>query len=128
MSFLLHPPTVHFPIALLLIGSLIELGGARWPSWQASGQLMQRIGLWSALLAILTGFISVALAFAALQPHLGWLNAHAALGLGITALYWRLVMGRTALSWQARRRWLILGCALIVLSGWMGGKLTLWIH
>lgn len=126
MNILLHPPTVHFPVALLLIGSIIELNAARWPSLglQQAAAVMLRIGWWSCLLALATGLASIALDWGFAQQHLGLINAHAATALLLTGLYWRIVIARPPLVGSTRRRLLSLGIACILGVGWLGGRLV----
>ncbi|HYF62531.1 MAG TPA: DUF2231 domain-containing protein [Herpetosiphonaceae bacterium] len=122
--YLLHPATVHFPIALLLAGSALELwaGTRERADLLGAARLMLRFGWWAALAATLTGFATLAFSWQSAQAVLGWINAHAATSLIIVDVYWRVALART--TPQARRRLLIAGSALIILTGWLGGHLA----
>lgn len=122
--YLLHPSTVHFPIALLLVGSAIELwaGPRQRPDLLAAARWLLRIGWWAAMAATLTGFATLALTWQSAQAVLGWVNAHAATSLIIVGVYWRVALART--TPRARRNLLIAGSALIILTGWLGGHLA----
>ena len=118
---LLHGPTVHFPIALLLLGSWLELLRPHSEREQLIAAFMLRWGWWSALLASLTGLLSVAWRWQRLQAQPELLNTHAATSLLILGVYWRLVSGQPPVT--KRRLWLCCGCGLIVLTGFFGGRL-----
>ena len=94
------------------------------------------LGWLGTLLAVATGTLDAARQlFGTASPRddaLGWINAHALVGLSIVAVYWQ--------AWQIRRRnpgvladpamrrgyltRLILGIALVVLDGWLGGHMV----
>ena len=121
----IHPATVHFPIALLLVGSLGELWAMRRDRADivAASRVMLSIGWWTALVATLSGFVTLALEWQRAQTYLDWINAHAATSLIIVGVYWRIVLGKPQPA-TTRRTLLIIGSALIVLTGWLGGYLA----
>jgi uncharacterized membrane protein len=125
MTLTLHPPSVHFPVALLLVGSILELWVLRRPNSDRliASRLMLRIGWWFALLATLTGLSTLVFNRERIERDLGWINAHALTSLIIVAVYWRLVIGRPV-SPLLRQRLLLLGILLIALTGWLGGRLA----
>ncbi|HEY1013892.1 MAG TPA: DUF2231 domain-containing protein [Herpetosiphonaceae bacterium] len=119
----LHPATVHFPLALLLAGSLIELLARPESPWRASAGHMLLLGWWGAVAAALAGMLDAGLRWERTQELLGWVNGHGLAGLAIVAVYWRLTLGRRQ-SEPARRRWLAAGVGLLLLTGWLGGHLV----
>ena len=124
----IHPASVHFPIALLFVGSALELWRRRKPgpapdAMLAASRLMLRIGWWGALLAFATGLATIALDLDQTQRLIGWINGHVAASLAIIGVYWRLGLSRP-LPDRTRVILLALGMALIVLTGWLGGALA----
>lgn len=119
----LHPATVHLPLALLLVGSLIELRARPESPWRASAVHMLLIGWWGALAAALAGMLDAGLRWERTQALLGWVNGHGLGGLAIVAVYWRLTLGRRQPA-ATRRRWLAAGIGLLLLTGWLGGHLV----
>jgi uncharacterized membrane protein len=133
-----HPLTVHLPIGLLLGNALLTLLYLRRgdPTFETSAYHCLWIGWLGALLAIAAGTFDAARhLFAAANPRgdaLGWINAHALVGFAILVIYWQ--------AWQIRRRnpgvlanptarrgylaRLVIGVALLVLDGWLGGHLV----
>ena len=133
-----HPLTVHLPIGLLLGHALLTVlylrSGDR--AFETSAFHCLWLGWLGTLLALATGTLdAVRQLFSAANPRgdaLGWINAHALVGLAILVVYWQ--------TWQARRRnpgllgdsaarrgYLVrvaLGVALLVLDGWLGGRLV----
>ncbi len=133
-----HPLTVHLPIGLLLGNMLLTVlylrRGDR--AYDVSAFHCLWLGWFGTLLAIATGTLDAARQlFAPANPRgdaLGWINAHALVGLAILVVYWQ--------AWQQRRRnpavlddlharrsylaRLGLGLALVALDGWLGGHLV----
>lgn len=136
--YTIHPLTVHLPIGLLLGNALLTLLYLRRGDRSLETAAFHCLWLGALLLlpAIATGtFEAVQLLFAASNPRddaLGWINAHALVGVAALVVYWQ--------AWQARRRnpallddpvrrrgylgWLAAGVGLLVLSGWIGGHMV----
>jgi uncharacterized membrane protein len=139
----LHPATVHFPIALLLVGSL---AGLLYLWWQPRPELciltwwLLFLGWVGAGVAALTGL----LAQGNLPPQAPFtvvLNGHITSGLALivvyAALFYRVWLFRNRrratdpddlLDLPSARPWLtllfLLGMALVVIGGWLGGHLV----
>jgi uncharacterized membrane protein len=134
----IHPLTVHLPIGLLL-GNALLTGlylRRRSPALEISAFYCLWLGWIGTLPAIIAGtFDAVQQLFGTPTPRndaLGWINAHALVGILLLVIYWQ--------AWQARRRQptilddplarrgylarLALGLALLVLDGWLGGHLV----
>jgi uncharacterized membrane protein len=134
----LHPFTVHLPIGLL-IGNAIMTALYLWRgdrSLETAAYHCLWLGWLLLLPAVVTGTIDAARqVFDPLHPRedaLVWVNAHALAGVAIMIVYWQ--------AWQARRRnpailddagarrgylaLLTLGAMLVVLTGWLGGRLV----
>lgn len=136
MSFLLplHPRLVHFPVALLITGSvaalLYLLGWRRsWLPVVAWAAIL--VGWLSLFAAVLSGLIDqnrATLSPAAVQA----LNLHIAVGFGLIITYGLLLYERlrspAALDSPSRRLWqlllLVLGIVMIVIEGFLGGQLV----
>lgn len=152
MDFLphLHPATVHFPIALLLLGSALTLLKLwRWPpiDLKLTIWLLLGFGWIGGAVAVLTGL----LAQANLPPDASYrpvLNFHIGAGLAVLAVYgfllyrgWlyrgvkaqkarraRAIATTDLLDDVAARGWItavvLIGASLIVATGWYGGQLV----
>jgi uncharacterized membrane protein len=150
----LHPATVHFPIALLLVASGAGLLHLLWrplPWLRVLTWATMALGWLGAAVAILTGL----LAQSGLPPQADYrpvLNLHISAALGVLVLYGLLLY----MAWMAHRaaarpprrgpggalksppadlllddgrKWLLvglllLGMALVALAGWNGGQLV----
>lgn len=124
MGYPLHPFTAHFPIALLLTASALELLALRrGDDGQQIVQLLLRIGWWAALITLGTGTIDLARQLGRVQEALGWVNAHVAASLGILFVYGRLSF-RRRLDRTTRLRLHLLGSALVIATGLIGGHLV----
>ena len=133
-----HPLTVHLPIGLLLgnaVLTVLYLHSGK-PALETSAFHCLWLGWLGTLLALTTGtFDAVRQLFDPVHPRgdaLGWINAHAIVGLTILVVYWQ--------AWQLRRRnpealgeptmrrgylaRLAIGVVLIVVDGWLGGHLV----
>ncbi len=146
---LIHAAFVHFPIALLICGSLAILGYIhRWPLVEL------RILGWGLLfpgwLTLLAAIISGIVAQGGLPPEAPYrpvLNWHTGSGLALAALYADLLYRGWLHSIRTRkiendgsaattkflidpgRKWmlttqLLLGIGLVIFSGWLGGQLV----
>ncbi|MBX3012584.1 MAG: DUF2231 domain-containing protein [Caldilineaceae bacterium] len=153
MSINLHPATVHFPIAFLLLASGAGLLYLYWRPLDLLRNLTwwpMLLGWLATLLAILTGL----LAQSDLPPQAAYratLNWHITTGLALWVIYGLLLYGQW-LAWQKSTRHtavrspkrtppppdllqqpaarlrvtllLLLGALLVVASGWNGGQLV----
>jgi uncharacterized membrane protein len=135
MGFLLplHPRFVHFPIALTITGVAMIIVGflAHRERWIEFGRLSLVLGWAGLLLASLTGLIDESRA-PTTPPVQTVINQHITVGISLVvvfgiALYWPL---RNRQLWaQPSQRalylaLLVLGAGLVVLDGWLGGKLV----
>lgn len=130
----LHPRFVHFPIALLLAGSvvaLVYLFGRQRPPLAAFAWISLGLG-WLALFpVVLTGLIDQNQASRD-QVVVAVLNPHIAVGIALIVVYGMVMLERLrsphALDDPRRRTLLVLllvlGIGLVVLEGWLGGKLV----
>lgn len=142
----LHPLVVHFPIALLLLGSaaaLLDLAGVRRAELRVLAWWPLRLGWLGAAAAVLTGLLAQS-GLPPRSPYSAVLNWHIGSGLAILLVYGALLYRQWL--WSAKRRgrgpdapsdlldvpgargWvivlLLLGMALVTLSGWLGGELV----
>ena len=133
-----HALTVHLPIGLLLGNALLTALYLRRgdPALETSAYHCLWLGWLGAALAVAAGtFDAARQLFDRANPRddaLGWINAHALVGIAILVVYWQ--------AWQTRRRRpailadadarrgylarLALGVVLLVLDGWLGGHLV----
>ncbi|HEU5013265.1 MAG TPA: DUF2231 domain-containing protein [Roseiflexaceae bacterium] len=135
--YALHPLTVHLPIGLLIGNALLTALYLRRgdPALETSAYHCLWLGLLLTLPAVLTGTYAAVwhlTSSAAGNSALGWINAHALVGIALVVVYWQ--------AWQQRRRhpavladvhkrrgYLVrlgLGVALLVLDGWIGGHMV----
>lgn len=146
----LHPPVVHFPIALLLLGSvaaLLSLFGPRAFKLMAPVELRAlawwplRLGWLGTALAVLTGLFDQG-RLPPQAPYSATLNWHIGSGLALLLVYGTLLYRQWLWNKQRRpvdgvgdlldspaaRTWvallLVTGAALVLLSGWLGGSLV----
>lgn len=132
--FPLHPRFVHFPIALLLVGSVLALVYMLWQRRPPLATLvwgMLLLGWISLFFAVLTGLIDQN--SAPQEPEIkSLLSLHTALGFALIAVYGLMLYERlrlpNALDVPATRWRLLalalLGLALLVVDGWVGGTLV----
>lgn len=149
----LHPAVVHFPIALLLLGSacaLVYLYGPRRPELLILTWVPLFLGWLATGAAILTGLLAQS-GLPPDPPYRGVLNWHIGSGMALAVVYavllyrWWLQRSRGQSSGKAAsvkrapkprellddasaRGWvtllLLIGILLVVASGWNGGKLV----
>jgi uncharacterized membrane protein len=133
MFYLLHPATIHFPIALLLVNYGLTIWAIRHPDpfveRTAYGALL--LGWCGTAAAIATGLLAAALVWPPDDQLLAWLNAHAILGFALLFVYGRALLWRRRdpelLAGPRRGRYLALlsaGALLVVLDGWIGGHMV----
>ncbi len=146
----LHPATIHFPIALLLLGSVLaiyyiwrpDMVQLRWTAW-----LLLALGWVGGVAAVLTGLFAQS-NLPPDAPYRDVLNWHIAVGLGQLVVY-GLVLYQGWLYRSARRQkqraargdvsvdlldsapsrlWvtaaLLFGMLLVAATGWNGGVLV----
>ncbi len=130
-----HPRLVHFPIALTLAGiAFVAIGliGRRSEErWLWSGRWLLLAGWISTLAAGIAGLVDQGRA-ADLPPVRDVINQHITVGVAIlivlgAALYWPLKAKRLLVVPAGRRAYLgllLLVALLILLDGWLGGKLV----
>lgn len=133
LGVLFHPAVIHFPIALLLVGSGLAFVATRRPDdfLERSGYGALLLGWWSTLVAIATGVLAVTLTWPLENAELGWVNAHAVSGTAVLLIYGRALLQRRRdaqiLYGAGRRGYLLLlglGALLVLVSGWTGGHLV----
>ena len=136
--YTLHPLTVHLPIGLLIGNALLTIlflwRGDR--SVETAAYHCLWLGTLLMLPAVATGtYEAVRHLFDAVNPRqdaLGWINAHAALGVATLVVYWQAWQQRRRAPGlldepRTRRRYLAtlgLGVTLLVGGGWIGGHLV----
>lgn len=132
--FPLHPRFAHFPVVLLLTGTvlaLLYLLGWRKALFAATAWLMLLLGWVAVFAAILSGLIDRNRA--PQDPAISTvMNPHIATGFALLIVYGLLLYERLrapqALD-QPRRRWLLLalllaGSVLLIVEGALGGQLV----
>ena len=132
--FPLHPRLVHFPIALLVTGSVLALAYMlRWrrPTLASVTWVLILLGWISVFVAVITGLIDRN--SAPQDPEISsLLSIHTALGFALIAVYGLMLYDRLrspdALDSPAMRWRLIalaaLGLAVVLVDGWVGGTLV----
>ena len=139
----LHPATTHFPIALLLVGSL---AGLLYLWWQPRAELrvltwwLLALGWIGAGAAAITGLLAQG-GLPPQAPYTPTLNGHITAGLALivvyAALFYRLWIFRNRrrptdpadlLDVAAARLWvtllLLVGMGMVAIGGWLGGELV----
>ena len=127
----LHPMTVHFPIALYLLGVLLTIGYL----WRGEAEY-ERFAFWSLILSwIATVVASVAGLFDQNQleisdPRRDYINPHITAGLALLVINGALLYMR--LRWPnvlTSHRWpylglMALGLIAVLATGWLGAELV----
>ncbi|RRR69171.1 MAG: DUF2231 domain-containing protein [Candidatus Viridilinea halotolerans] len=135
----LHPFAIHFPLALLLTSTLFTLLALRpeGAAWAKSSYHCLLVGWLSGVLAMITGVADATRQVAGPDTLYGHevvrlVNAHAFASLAAMGCYGvaflRLRRCPDLLGDPAMRRGYIglhaLGAALLLLGGWLGGRLV----
>lgn len=127
-----HPRVVHFPIALSIVGALFIVYGTLWRQdrWTGYGQITLLLGWMGFMAAIVTGLIDQTKAPQNVTVATV-INQHITVGIALVvavglALYWPL---RNKQLWTSSARWAYLALlavivVLILIEGWLGGKLV----
>ncbi|PDW01445.1 DUF2231 domain-containing protein [Candidatus Viridilinea mediisalina] len=135
----LHPFTVHFPLALLLVSSLFALLALRTGrnAWATSAYHCLLVGCLSGIVALLTGVADATRQVAGPDAIYGndimrLLNAHAFTSIAALACYTAALVRQhrqpTIIADRLARRGYVglhaLGALLLLLSAWLGGRLV----
>ncbi|NNJ11306.1 DUF2231 domain-containing protein [Chloroflexales bacterium ZM16-3] len=137
--YAIHPSTVHFPLALLLVSGLFTLiylrRGER--AWETSAYHCLIIGWLAGVVALASGTIDALRQLVGPDvPRdnalIGWVNAHAFLNVAVVVIYGQALLLRRRRPGilddaEARRGYLqrhALGALLLVVGGWIGGHLV----
>ncbi len=143
---MLHPALVHFPIAFLMGASVCGLASLHWralPPLLILTWWLMAAGWVSLVAAIISGIIAQG-GLPPQAPYRSVLNWHTTSGLILALLYgdllyrsWIHSLGerkkapadRVEFIHHPRQKWLlttelVLGIALVILSGWLGGELV----
>ncbi|MCX7670079.1 MAG: DUF2231 domain-containing protein [Anaerolineae bacterium] len=133
--FLLHPRLIHFPIAWTLLGIACIAVGLLWPRagerWLWAGRWLLLGGWLSALVAGIAGVVDQSQA-ADLPAVREAINPHITAGIALLivlglALYWPLKDKQLFVASGKRLAYLallLLVALLVLLEGWLGGKLV----
>jgi uncharacterized membrane protein len=140
LTVALHPAVVHFPIALLLVGSaaaLLHIYGPRRRDLATCSWWLLLLGWIGTLAAILSGLLAQS-GLPPRAPYRSVLNWHIGTGMAVALVYGALLYlwwlrrarsgARPLLDDASARLWvtvlLLLGMLLVIASGWSGGSLV----
>ena len=135
---LIHPVTVHFPIALLFMNGLLTILYLRRKNaaFEISAYICLIGGWLGAAVATASGTLAAITQVvgpdATHSDALAWVNAHAILGIGTLVVYGQALLRRrrnpNLLDAPDARNgylWLLaIGAVLLVGGGWIGGYLV----
>ncbi len=139
MFYPVHPFTVHFPIALLLVNGLLTLLYLRYAerSLETSAYHCLIIGWCGACVAVVTGLIDAWRQLggpetAVAPTFINRVNAHAVTSILVVVVYGRALLQRRRhpdILRDARQRrgylsLLLVGALLLLLTSWLGGYLV----
>lgn len=137
--YALHPFTVHFPIALLLVSSVFTVLALRTPAggWAQSAYHCLIFGWFAGIIAVLSGTWDAIRQLTgpdAIRDNLltNLVNLHAISTIAALLVYGRalLLLRRNPAvldDVQMRRSYVrlhIIGAALLLIGGWLGGYLV----
>ncbi len=137
--YAIHPVTVHFPIALLLVSSLFTLLALRRPAggWETSAYHCLLVGWLAGVVAVLSGTWDAVRQLTgpdAIRDNtlITWVNIHAFSNLASLAVYGQALLQRrrnpalladpTARAGYLRLH--LIGAVLLLGGGWIGGYLV----
>jgi uncharacterized membrane protein len=124
--YLMHPPVVHFPIALLTVGWVVALLGRRREAAAQAASWLLWAGTLSAWAALGLGLLAEKTA-----PHVppAWqtLNRHETLAYWTVGLFTALSLWRWRLGRKAETLFLaawLAACGVLLATGYEGGELV----
>lgn len=130
MPFLYHPLLVHFPVALWLTSTLFDLLYARTrePFFAVGAMYLIGLGLLGAAVSIIAGFVDYIplVAEGIGQAFVDRHRVHSLLAYATTLVY----AGMFLVRWRRQAKpvglhlvAVLVGAALISLTGWFGGEI-----
>lgn len=137
--YAIHPLSVHFPLALLLVSGLFSLlylrRGER--AWETSAYHCLLVGWLAGVVALATGTVDALRQLVGPDvPRdnglIGWVNAHAFINVAVVVVYGQALLLRRRHpdildAAEARRGYLarhLIGALLLIGGGWLGGHLV----
>lgn len=127
----LHPVFVHFPIALLLFGTLLILLSLKWASFKLFALLTMIFGLLSGGIAYLTGEGSEDYAETTLRATEQAIDSHSTFALISLATFGGVLLLLLA-NYRFHSKGVVIiafiialvGCGLLAYTGHLGGKMV----